>query len=323
MRRREFITFFGAAVAWPLAARAQQARKVPRIGILDFFPSAASATYVEPFQQGLREFGYFDGRNIQVEYHSAELSTDLAATLAAELVRGGVDVIVAVATPAAHAAKNATATIPIVMQVSDPLATGLVASLALPGGNLTGVTSSGPDLTGKRLELLRELRPDLGLVAFLGAVNDPNTHTFLNETHAAAESIHVRLQPLLVAGPGEFETAFITMIKQRAQGLIVQPLFLGHRAQLAELATRLRLPMVADQREFVVAGALAAYGVSRPALARRWAYYVDKILNGAKPADLPVELPTTFELSINLKTAKALGLDVPPTLLARADEVIE
>ena len=187
MRRRDFITFFGAAVAWPLAARAQQARKVPRIGILDFFPSAASATYVEPFQQGLREFGYFDGRNIQVEYHSAELSTDLAATLAAELVRGGVDVIVAVATPAAHAAKNATATIPIVMQVSDPLATGLVASLALPGGNLTGVTSSGPDLTGKRLELLRELRPDLGLVAFLGAVNDPNTHTFLNETQAAAE----------------------------------------------------------------------------------------------------------------------------------------
>ena len=208
MRRRQFLSVLGGAAAWPITVRAQQARKVPRIGILDFFPSAASADYVEPFQQGLRELGYFDGRNIQVEYHSAELRTDLAAKLAAELVRGEVDVIVAVATPAAHAAKNATATIPIVMQVSDPLATGLVASLALPGGNLTGVTSSGPDLTGKRLELLRELRPDLALVAFLGAVNDPNTHTFLNETQAAAESIHVRLQPLLVAGPGEFEAAF-------------------------------------------------------------------------------------------------------------------
>jgi len=325
MRRREFITLLGgaAAVAWPLASRAQQAGRTPLIGILDFFPSAASADSIEHFQQGLRELGYFNGRNIRVEYHSAEQRSDLAATLAADLVRREVEIIVAIATPAAHAAKNATATVPIVMQVSDPLATGLVASLARPGGNLTGVSSSGPDLAGKRLELLRELRPDLARVAFLGAANDPNARTFLNETQGAADSIGVRLQPLLVTGPEEFDAAFAMMIQEHAQGVIVQPLFVGHRAKLAELAARHRMPMVAEQRTFALAGSLAAYGVNRSALSRRWAYFVDKILKGAKPADLPVELPTTFELVINLKTAKALGLEVSPTLLARADEVIE
>jgi putative tryptophan/tyrosine transport system substrate-binding protein len=324
LRRRDFVTLLGgAAVVWPLGARAQQTRKVPRIGILDFFPSAASADIIEPFQHGLRELGYVDGRNIHVEYHSAEQRSDLAATIAADLVRREVDIIVAVATPAAHAAKNATATIPIVMQVSDPLATGLVASLARPGGNLTGVSSSGPDLAGKRLELLRELRPGLARVAFLGAANDPNTRTFLNETQAAADSIRVHLQPLLVTGPEEFDAAFATMIKERAQGLIVQPLFVGHRAKLADLAVRHHLPMMADQRAFAMAGGLAAYGVNRPALVRRWAFYVDKILKGAKPADLPVEQPTKFELVINLKTARALGLDVPWFLQQRADEVIE
>jgi putative tryptophan/tyrosine transport system substrate-binding protein len=324
VNRREFITLLGSgAVCWPLAARAQQTRKVPRIGILDFFPSAGSADVIEPFQQGLRELGYVEGSNIHVEYHSAEQRSDRAAALAADLVRREVDIIVAVATPAAHAAKNATATIPIVMQVSDPLATGLVASLARPGGNLTGVSSSGPDLAGKRLELLRELRPSLDRIAFLGAANDPNTRTFLNETQAAADSVRVRLQPLLVAGPQEFDAAFAAMIGEQAQGLIVQPLFVGHGARLAELAVRHRLPMIADQRAFAVAGGLAAYGVNRPALFRRWAFYVDKILKGAIPAELPVELPTRFELAINLKTAKALGLEVPPILLARADEVIE
>jgi len=324
IERRKFLAALGGlAAAWPLGARAQQTRTVPRIGILDFFPSAASADSIEPFHQGLRELGYIDGRNIHVEYHSAEQRSDLAATIAADLVRREVDLIVAVATPAAHAAKSATATIPIVMQVSDPLATGLVASLARPGGNLTGVSSSGPDLAGKRLELLRELRSDLARVAFLGAANDPNARTFLNETQAAAASIRVRLQPLLVTGPEEFDAAFATMIQEQAQGLIVQPLFVGHRAKLAELAARYRLPMVAEQRTFAVAGGLAAYGVNRSALSRRWAYYVDKILKGAKPADLPVELPTAFELVINLKTAKALGLEVPWFLQQRADEVIE
>ena len=218
--RREFISLLGgAAAAWPLAARAQQSWKVPRIGILDFFPSAVSADSIEPFQQGLRELGYVDGRNIHVEYYSAEQRSNLAATLAADLVRREVDIIVAVATPAAHAAKNATATIPIVMQVSDPLATGLVASLARPGGNLTGISNSGPDLAGKRLELLRELRPDLARVAFLGAANDPNTRTFLNETQAAADSIRVRLQPLLVTGPEEFDAAFAIMTQDSSRRL--------------------------------------------------------------------------------------------------------
>jgi putative ABC transport system substrate-binding protein len=324
MRRRQFITLLGgAAASWPLAARAQDAAKIPRIGILDFFSSAASADFLEPFREGLRELGHLEGRNILVEYHSAEQRGERAAAIAADLVKREVDIIVAVATPAAHAAKSATATIPIVISVADPLATGLVASLARPGGNLTGVSSTSPDLAGKRLELLRELRPGLGRVAFLGAANDPNTPTFVNETQAAADSIRVRLQPLLVTGPEEFEAAFAAMIEQGSEGLIVQPLFVGHRGKLAELAARHRLPMIADQTVFARAGGLVAYGVNRRALFRRQAFYVDKILRGAKPPDLPIEQPTKFELVINLKTAKALGLDVPPTLLARADEVIE
>ena len=322
--RREFITLLsGAAAVWPLAAGAQDARKIPRIGILDFFPSAASVDFIEPLRQALRELGHVEGQNILIEYHSAEQRSERAAVIAADLVRREVDIIVAVATPAAHAAKSATATIPIVMAVADPLATGLVASLARPGGNLTGVSTTSPDLAGKRLQLLRELRPGLGRVAFLGAANDPNTRTFVNETQAAADSIGVHLQPLLVTGPDEFEAAFASIIKRGSEGLIVQPLFVGHRGKLAELAARHRLPMIADQAVFARAGGLVAYGVSRRVIFQRQAFYVDKILNGAKPADLPVEQPTKFELAINLKTARALGLEVPPTLLARADEVIE
>ena len=209
------------------------------------------------------------------------------------------------------------------MSVSNPLATGLVASLSRPGGNLTGVTANSADLAGKRLELSRELLPGLARIAFLGAGNDPNARTFLDETQAAADSMGVRLQPLFIAGPEEFAAAFAMMIKEQAQALLVQPLFVGHRAKLAELAARHGLPMIADQRAFAVAGGLATYGVNRLWLIRRWAFYVDKILKGAKPGDLPVEQPTKFELVINLKTARALGLEVPPTLLARADEVIE
>ena len=187
------------------------------------------------------------------------------------------------------------------------------------------MSASSTDLAGKRLELLRELRPSLKNVAFLGAANDPNTRTFLQEIQGAADSIRVRLQPLLVAGSGEFDAAFSSMIKEEAQGLVVQPLFVGHAAKLAELAARHRLPMIADQREFAVAGGLAAYGVNRcrRALFRRMAFYVDKILKGARPADLPVELPTRFELVLNLKTAKRSASRCRPSLLARADEVIE
>jgi putative ABC transport system substrate-binding protein len=322
MRRRQFIALVGgAAVAWPVRGGAQEVRKVPRIGILDFFPSPSD--FVEPFHEGLRELGYVDGKNIHIEYQSAEQRSDRAAELAAGYVRREVDIIVAVATPAAHAAKNATETIPIVMMVADPLATGLVASLARPGGNITGVSSSSPDLVGKRLELLREFRPGAARVAFLGAANDPNTRTFVQATEAAATSIGVRLQPLLVTGPDEFDGAFAAMVKERADGLIVQPLFAGHAVKLAALAERHRLPMIADQRAFAVEGALVAYGVNRQVLFRRQAFYVDRILKGAKPADLPVELPTKYYLVVNLKTAKTLGLTIPQSILLRADEAIE
>jgi putative tryptophan/tyrosine transport system substrate-binding protein len=322
MRRREFIALLGGAATWPLAARGQ-GTKVPRIGILDFFPSTVSAEFMEPFQEGLRELGYVDGQNIHVEYHSAEQQHDRATALAAEFVRREIDIIVALATPAAHAVKSATTTIPIVMSVADPVSTGLAASLARPGANLTGVTSTSADLAGKRLELLRELHPSAVRIAFLGAANDPNTVTFVEATQAAAETIGVRVHPLLVTGPQEFETAFAKMVRERTDGLIVQPLFVGHRARLAELALQNRLPLIADQSQFVTSGALATYGINRDILFRRLAYYIDRILKGAKPADLPIEQPTIFHLTINLKTAKALGLDVPSTLLARADEVIE
>ena len=278
---------------------------------------------VGPFREGLRELGYIEGRNIYVEYHSAEQRSELAAKLAADFVQRRFDIIVAFTSPAAHAVKSATTTIPIVIAVADVLATGLVASLARPGGNITGVTSSNADLVGKRLELLRELRPGLTRVAFLGAANAPITRTFVQETKAAADSINVQLQPLLVTGPEEFEAAFTAMVAERADGLIVQPLFAGHRGKLAELAARHRLPMIADQRSFAEAGALGTYGVDRKTYYRQPAVYVDKILKGAKPVNLPVEQPTKFELVINLKTAKALGLEVPPSLLARADAVIE
>ena len=268
---------------------------------------------VGPFREGLRELGYIEGRNIHVEYHSAEQRSELAAKLAADFVQRRFDIIVAFTSPAAHAVKSATTTIPIVIAVADVLATGLVASLARPGGNITGVTSSNADLVGKRLELLRELRPGLTRVAFLGAANAPITRTFVQETKAAADLINVQLQPLLVTGPEEFEAAFTAMVAERADGLIVQPLFAGHRGKLAELAARHRLPMIADQRSFAEAGALGTYGVDRKTYYRQPAVYVDKILKGAKPANLPVEQPTKFELVINLKTAKALGLTVPPT----------
>ena len=322
MRRREFLGVLSGAAAWPLAARAQTAQ-APRIAILDFSPSAASMDSVGPFREGLRELGYIEGRNIYVEYHSAEQRSELAAKLAADFVQRRFDIIVAFTSPAAHAVKSATTTIPIVIAVADVLATGLVASLARPGGNITGVTSSNAELVGKRLELLWELRPGLTRVAFLGAANAPITRTFVQETKAAADSINVQLQPLLVTGPEEFEAAFTAMVAERADGLIVQPLFAGHRSKLAELAARHRLPMIADQRSFAEAGALGTYGVDRKTYYRQPAVYVDKILKGTKPADLPVEQPTKFELIINLKAAKALGLTVPPSLLARADEVIE
>jgi putative tryptophan/tyrosine transport system substrate-binding protein len=210
-----------------------------------------------------------------------------------------------------------------VIAVADATATGLVTSLARPGGNITGVSAASPDAAGKRLELHREFRPGLTRVAFLGATNDPNTRTFLKETQTAADAIRLQLQPVLISGPEEFESAFGTMVSQRAEGVIVQPLFVGHRVKLVELANRHRLPLVSDQRVFAEAGAIATYGVDRSTFYRHPASYVDKILKGAKPTELPVEQPTKFVLVVNLKAAKSLGIEVPLTILYRADEVIE
>lgn len=323
MRRRQFLSFLGGAAAWPLQAHAQGSSKAPHIAVLDFFPSSASADVIKPFQEGLRELGHLDGQKIRVEYHSAEQRSERAAELAADFARREVDVIVAVATPAAHAAKKATSSIPIVMLVANPLATGLVSNLARPGGNLTGVSTTSTDLAGKRLDLLRQIRPDTARVAFLGAANDPNTKTFVQESQVAANLMGVRFQPVLVTGPEEFDTAFGAMVKEQADGLIVQPLFFGHRSKLAELAMKARLPMIADQAQFARDGALATYGVDRRALFARLAYYVDKILTGTQPAELPIEQPTKFHLAVNLRTAKDLRLTIPSNLVFTADEVIE
>jgi putative ABC transport system substrate-binding protein len=323
MRRRQFLGVVGGAtVAWPFAARAQTA-KLPHVGILDFFPSSVSAEFLVPFREALREFGYQDGQNIRVEYVSAEQNRDRAAALAADYVKRGVDIIVAIATPAAHAAKAATTTIPIVMNVADPVATGLVESLARPEGNLTGVSTTSTDLAGKRLELLRELRPGATRIGFLGAANDPNTTTFVRATSDAAKSIGVQVFPQLVTRPEEFDAAFAAMVKDQVAGLIVQPLFVGHRARLAELALKNKLVLIADQHQFAQSGGLATYGIDRRVIFRRPAYYVDRILKGAKPQDLPIEQATKFQLFINAKTAKALGVTVPSKLLFTADEVIE
>ena len=320
--RRAFIALI-CAVARPLSAGAQDGGKVPRIGVLDFFPSAASGDFLEPFRKGLAERGYIEGRNIQVEYRSAEQSSDRAAELAADYVRQEVDIIIALATPAAHAAKSATSTIPILMNVSDPIATGLVGSLARPGANLTGTTTMGPELAAKRLELLRELRPGAARLAFLGATNDPNTPTFMQATQTAAAAMGMTLQSILVSASEEFEAAFSRMIELGADGVIVQPLFVGQRTTLAELALRHRIPLIADQPSFARAGGLAAYGINRGWPFRRLAHYVDAVLKGAKPSDLPVEMPTQYDLVINLKTAQRLGITIPPSILLRADEVIE
>ena len=324
MRRREFITLLGgAAVAWPLAAAAQDKGRVPRIGVL-LWGAPDSDPYVGPLRQGLRDLGYVEGQNILVEYRFAEGRSDRAAEQVAELVHRNVDVIVASTTPAAHAAKSGTQTIPIVLApVADPLATGLVTSLARPGGNITGVSSISSELNAKRLELLREILPGLSRMAFLGSKSDPNAETFLRETQAAAEKLGVRLQPVMVGGPEEFEGAFAAMVSGQAEALIVQPIFALHRTRIAELAAQHRLPTAAANKPFAEAGCLVSFGASLSESMRQAAVCVDKILKGARPGELPVEQPTKFEVVINLKTAKTLGIEIPPALLARADEVID
>jgi len=317
----------GTLLAAPLAAEAQQAGKVHRIGYLTGGLSTDRPHLIEAFRQGLRELGWVEGQNIVIEYRYAEGRFDRLPDLAAELVRLKVDIIVAVATPASAAAKNATGTIPIVgISLGDPVGTGLIASLARPGGNVTGVSYSvGVETIGKGLELLNEIVPNVRQVAILSNPGNPLHAPAVRDVKVAARSLGVQLQLLEARGPTEFDGAFAAMAKERVGGLLVvaDTMFNLHRARLVELAAKSRLPAAYGTRDAVEAGGLMSYGPSLPDLFRRGATYVDKILKGAKPADLPVEQPTKFELVINLKTAKALGLTIPPSLLGRADEVIE
>jgi putative ABC transport system substrate-binding protein len=324
MRRRTFIASTVSALAAPLAAGAQPAGKVPRLGLL--WPDSLPSPRVDEFRRGLRDLGYSEGKTIVIEYRQAEGRRDRLPELADELVRLKVDVIVALSTLAALPAKGATATIPIVMTSGDPVGTGLVASLARPGGNVTGLTAFSPDLVGKRLELLKQTIPSLVRVAVLWDSTGPSKIIEFKEAEATTPALGLQLQSLELRPPHpDLEAAFGVASRGRAQGLVVlnNPLTLTYRAQIAAMAISNRLPSMFDGRDFAEAGAFMSYGANLSEVLRRAATYVDKILKGAKPADLPVEQPTKFELIINLKTAKALGLTIPPSMLARADEIIQ
>jgi putative ABC transport system substrate-binding protein len=326
MKRRAFIALIGGAAAWPLAARAQQAGRVRRIGVLESVSVMLNAANYDALRQGLRELGYVEGRNLVIEYRSADGRTGRFPDLAAELVRRDVDLIITRGTPAALAAKNVTATIPIVMAASsDPVGTHLVVSLARPGGNLTGLSSVVSDLYGKRVELLKEMVPTAAVIANFFNLSNPASPLELKETETATRSLGLRSLRFDVRNGDDIRRAFDAADREPGVALVVQPdgVLQQHRETITELAAKHRLPAIYAAREFIDAGGLALYGVSYPDLYRRAATYVDRIFKGAKPADLPIEQPTRFELVINLKTAKALGLKIPPTLLARADDVIE
>jgi putative tryptophan/tyrosine transport system substrate-binding protein len=323
--RRKFLATLGGAAAWPLAARAQQAKKVSRIGILSPGPPTPSSGPPSVLVQGLRELGYIEGQNLAVEFRWADGHVDRLPELAADLVRAQVDVIFSPG-QAVPAAMNATKTIPIVFWThADPVGIGWVNSLAHPGGNVTGVTLVAPDLAGKRLELLREAVPGASRVAVLINTANPGSEPTVRQTKAAAHSLGLTLQPFDVHAPGEFEGKFSSMVEQNARALHVQldPLFLAQRALLGRLAAKNHLPAMYDLREFVEAGGLICYGPRLSEEIRRTATHIQKVLRGANPADLPVEQPTKFELVINLQAAKAIGHEIPAGLVLRADKVIE
>jgi putative ABC transport system substrate-binding protein len=326
--RRTFIgSLVGGILAAPLAAEAQQAGKVYRIGYLSAPTRASVENALQAFLRALRDLGWVEGQNLVIEYRWAEGKVERLPDLAAELVRLKVDVIVAPAGSAALAAKNATSSIPIVMIFpNDPVGLGLVASLSRPGGNITGTTfTPGPGIFGKQLQILNEAVPHTSRVAILRNPADPTFAFQMREWEAAARTLGIRLQYVEARGPEQFASAFAAMARERAEAILVgsDTTFLVHRARIAELALKGRLPTMHSYRESVEAGGLMAYAVNMTDFIGRSALYVDKILKGAKPADLPVEQPTKFELIINLKAAKALGLTIPQSLLLRADEVIQ
>ena len=321
MKRRAFIGLLGGAAVAPLVANAQQG-KLARIGAL-VLTSADAQSLAKALREGLREFGYAEGQNLVFEFRSADGNADRLPNLAAELVRLPVDVIVATFTPCALAAKQATTTVPIVMAaVADPVGSGLVQSLARPGGNITGFSNMAAEIAGKSVELLRDMLPSLKRVAVLANPLDPFTRPFLEQVNLAGRTIGIEIAPIAMArGPDEVEAAFALIAQERAQAVVVQGIFFSKT--VADLALRHRLPSASVLRQFAQAGGLVSYGADVPDIFRRCAVVVHKILQGTKPADLPVELPTKFELVINLNTATSLGLDVPWFLQQRADEVIE
>ncbi len=317
------VTLALGLLAAPLAADAQRASRLYRVGYLS--PDSGPSLYSEAFKQGLRDLGWVEGRDIAVEYGWAGERRERLADLAAELVRLKVDVILAATTPAALAAKKMTKTIPIVIPVAnDPVGTGLVESLARPGGNVTGSSLLAHEITTKRLELLKEVAPGIARMAALVNPTHPGSVAELKEVEVAARVLGLQLQVLKVRNPFDLDSAFSAVTRERAEGLIVlfDRLFVTEATRIADLAAKHRVPAIHFTKEFANAGGLMAYGANIPDLYRRAAIYVDKILKGAKPADLPVEQPTRFELVINLKTAKALGLTIPQSVLIRADEVI-
>jgi putative ABC transport system substrate-binding protein len=327
MQRRKFITLLGgAAAAWPLAARAQQSPVVARIGLLSPFSPSTAAVWHKAFLQGLHDLGWVEGKNISIEYRYADGREDRLPDLATDLVRLNVNVIVTTVNTDTLAAKNATRTIPIVMaSAGDPVGGGLVASLARPGGNITGLSQIAPDLAGKRLQLLKEIIPRLGHVAVIWNPQGTTSPIAWREIQLPAQELSVKLQSLPITGPDDFDKAFEDAALAHVDALIIlpDPLFAGNLTRLAKLAAKNRIPSMFHLREYADHGGLIVYGVDRTDQFRHAAAYVDRILRGTTPADLPVEQPTKFELVINLKTAKALGLTIPPTLLAQADEVIE
>jgi putative ABC transport system substrate-binding protein len=325
MRRRDFVTLLGGAAAWPLAVRAQPASPV-LIGIFNAASAVSTAPYYEAFRSAMHRLGHVEGRNVRYEYRFADGFLDRLPALAAELVSLNPSIIVSAPVPANLAARKATSTIPIVMATgADPVGFGLVESLARPGGNVTGLTNFAEELASKQLDIMRELLPRLTRVAALVNISNPLHVPQWRETQAAAARASVTLVPFEIRSSDQLEAAFAAFTQAQAEALLVPPdvTFATHRRRIAELAAKSRLPAIYFARQYVTDGGLMSYGPDPVENYRRAATFVDKILKGAKPADLPVERPTKIDLVINLKAAKALGLEIPPMLLARADEVIE
>jgi putative ABC transport system substrate-binding protein len=326
MRRRDFITLIGgAATGWPLVARAEQPATVARIGYLGLGPASAVSSRVEALRAGLRDLGWVEGKNLLFEFRWAD-NVDQLPSLAADLVRMKVDVIFATSSTQVEAARQATKTIPIVFAThADPIGSGHVASLPRPGGNITGLSELTTEIDAKALEILKEVVPQSTRIGVLWNPTTPSQVPGLQSVKAAGERLGLALSIVSTATAEDFDAAFASMARENVGGVFVMPapVTVSFRARLAELALKRRLPTIFGNKENVVAGGLMSYGVDRNDLTRRAALYIDKILKGAKPADLPVEQPTRFGLVVNLKTARALGIEIPPTLLARADEVIE